>query len=172
MRYFITDYRNEQAKEDIRSLGLYCYSLRSADNNWGEIATIENHVLINRYGSIITDEEIFLGDTYPNDFIDFNEFAMKNKKVGSITDLREDLEDYGIIDLSDDKEIENEFISLFESSDDFEELDKMSSEEKYNYIIEHYNSVNDYELILNSGHIYQLFHINKDYKKEKELDND
>lgn len=172
MRYFITDYRNEQAKEDIRSLGLYCYSLRSTDGSWNDIATIENHVLINRYGSIITDEEIKLGDKYPDDFIDFNEFAMKNKKVGSITELRSDLEDYGIIDLSDNDEIENEFTNLFESSEDFLELDEMSYQDKYDYIINHYKNVNDYEIILKGGHIYELYHIAPKKEKEMELSND
>lgn len=171
MRYFITDYKNQEAKDDLRSLGLYCYSLRSTDNNWGEIATIENHVLINRYGSIITDEEIILGEKYPDDFINFDEFSLKNKKVNSICDLKDGLEDYGIIDLSDDKNIENEFMSLFEMCENFEELNKMSSKEKYDYFIEHYNSVNDYKLVHNGGHIYQLFHINNDIKKDMELEN-
>lgn len=171
MRYFITDYKNQDTKNDLHSLGLYCYSLRSSDDNWGEIATIENHVLINRYGSIITDEEIILGDKYPDDFIDFEDFALKNKKVNSISDLKDGLEDYGIIDLSDDKNINDEFASLFEVCENFQELDKMTLKQKYNYFIEHYNSVNDYKLIHNGGHIYQLFHINKEIKKDKELDN-
>lgn len=171
MRYFITDYKNQDTKNDLRSLGLYCYSLRSADDNWSEIATIENHVLINRYGSIITDEEIKLGDKYPDDFIDFNEFSLKHKKVDSICKLKDGLEDYGIIDLSDNENIENEFTSLFEMSENFEYLDKMSPSEKFDYFIKHYSSVNDYKLIHNGGHIYQLFHINNDIKKEMELEN-
>ena len=172
MKYFITDYKNQETKDALRSLGLYCYSLRSTDNNWGEIATIENHVLINRYGSIITNEEIILGNSYPDDFIDFNDFSLKNKKVNSISDLKDEIEDYGIINLSDNENIDVEFASLFESCENFEELNKMSFKEKYNYFIEHYNSVNDYSLIHNGGHIYQLFHINKEKIKDMELEND
>jgi len=166
MKYFITDYKNQEARDGFRSLGLYCYSLRSADNNWGEIATIENHVLINRYGSIITNKEIILGDKYPDDFIDFDEFALKNTKVNSICDLRSGLEDFGIIDLSSDEKINDEFRFLFEDTENFEKLNQMTSKEKFDYFIEHYNIVNDYELIDKGGHVYQLFHITEEKQKD------
>ena len=172
MKYFITDYKNEESKKSLRSIGLYCYSLRSADDDWGKIASIENHVLVNLYGSIITNEEIKLGSHYPNDFIDFEEFSLKNKKVNSLCELRNDLEDYGVIDLSDEENINNEFYALFEPCENFEELNKMGILEKYNFFINHYKTVSDYELIDLGGHIYQLIHINKDKKKDLDISND
>lgn len=171
MKYFITEYKNQEAKDSLRSLGLFCYSLRSDDNNWGEIASIEEHVLANLYGSIITNEEIKLGSQYPDNFIDFNEFALKNKKVNSLCDLKDNLEDYGTLDLSNDDNLNNEFSYLFSSCENFEELNKMSSKEKFNFFMEHYKNVNDYELIDLGGHIYQLIHINNEKIKEMELTN-
>lgn len=171
MKYFITEYKNQEAKDSLRSLGLFCYSLRSDDNNWGEIASIEEHVLANLYGSIITNEEIKLGSQYPDNFIDFNEFALKNKKVNSLCDLKDNLEDYGTLDLSNDDNLNNEFSYLFSSCENFEELNKMSSKEKFDFFMEHYKNVNDYELIDFGGHIYQLIHINNEKIKEMELTN-
>ena len=171
MKYFITEYKNQEAKDSLRSLGLFCYSLRSDDNNWGEIASIEEHVLANLYGSIITNEEIKLGSQYPDNFIDFNEFALKNKKVNSLCDLKDNLEDYGTLDLSNDDNLNNEFSYLFSSCENFEELNKMSLKEKFDFFMEHYKNVNDYELIDLGGHIYQLIHINNEKIKEMELTN-
>ena len=171
MKYFITEYKNQEAKDSLRSLGLFCYSLRSDDNNWGEIASIEEHVLANLYGSIITNEEIKLGSQYPDNFTDFNEFALKNKKVNSLCDLKDNLEDYGTLDLSNDDNLNNEFSYLFSSCENFEELNKMSSKEKFDFFMEHYKNVNDYELIDLGGHIYQLIHINNEKIKEMELTN-
>ena len=171
MKYFITEYKKQEAKDSLRSLGLFCYSLRSDDNNWGEIASIEEHVLANLYGSIITNEEIKLGSQYPDNFIDFNEFALKNKKVNSLCDLKDNLEDYGTLDLSNDDNLNNEFSYLFSSCENFEELNKMSSKEKFDFFMEHYKNVNDYELIDFGGHIYQLIHINNEKIKEMELTN-
>ncbi len=157
MKYFITEYRTQEAKNDLRSLGLFCYSLRSSENNWGEIATIEDHVLINRYGSIITDEEIKLGTHYPENFLGFLEFSSHNTKVNSLCDLKDGLEDYGILDLSENEIINTEYNKLFPTSTDIKE-----SNEKFNSIIEHYNSLDDFHLIENGGHIYQLIHISKE----------
>lgn len=171
MKYFITEYKNQEAKDSLRSLGLFCYSLRSADNNWGEIASIEEHVLANLYGSIITNEEIKLGSQYPDNFIDFDEFALKNKKVNSLCDLKDNLEDYGTLDLSNDDNLNNEFSYLFSSCENFEELNKMTPKEKFDFFMEHYNNVNDYELIDLGGHIYQLIHINNEKIKDMELTN-
>lgn len=169
MKYFITEYKNEEAKKDLNSLGLFCYSLRSRDNSWSEIDTIEEHIIINLYGSIITNEEIKLGKNYPDNFIDFKEFSLNNTKVNSICELKDGLEDYGIIDLSDEENINNEFASLFEMCENFEELDKMGLKEKFDYYIEHYNSVSDYKLVDNGGHTYQLFHISETKTKDMEL---
>ena len=171
MRYFITDYKNKEARESLKSLGLFCYSLRSEDNNWSEIATIENHVLVNLYGSIITNKELPIEKNYPNNFIDFKTFALENKKVNSLSELNNKLEEYGIIDLSNDENINDEFTYLFSSCENFKELKKMSPKEKYKYFIEHYKMVDDYELIDLGGHIYRLIHIKKELVKEKEMEN-
>lgn len=162
MKYFITEYKSQEAKDNLRLLGLFCYSLRSSENNWSEIATIEEHVLINRYGSIITDEEIKLGTHYPENFIDFLEFSLQNTKVNSLCDLKNGLEDYGILDLSEIEVIDTEFNKIISISKSSTESGEKTSQEKFDYIIEHYNSLEDFKLINNGGHIYQLIHIIKD----------
>lgn len=157
MKYFITEYKSQEAKTNLRSLGLFCYSLRSSENNWNEIATIENYVLINRYGSIITNEEIKLGTHYPRNFLDFLEFSSQNIKVNSLCELKTELEDYGMLDLSEDNIINIEYNELFAD----EKVEK-DLQEKRNSIIEYYQCSDDFQLIDNGGHNYQLIHIIKD----------
>ncbi len=169
MKYFISDFKDQRAKDDLRSLGLFCYSLRSSEDNWGEIATIENHVLVNRYGSIITNQEISLGNQYPDNFLDFQEFSLSNEQVNSICELDSHLEDCGIIDLSNDENIELEFSSLFSELENYEELSKMNCKEKFDYYLAYYDKISDYQLVNKSGHLYQLFHI---LKEDKEQEND
>lgn len=159
MKYFITEYKTQEAKNDLRLLGLFCYSLRSSETNWSEIETIEEHVLINLYGSIITDEEIKLGEHYPDNFLDFLEFSSHNTKVNSLCDLKNGIEDYGILDLSESDLIDKEYQKLFSLSNDFTEK---TSKEKFNSIIEYYNSLDDFSLINNGGQIYQLIHLIKE----------
>ena len=36
---------------------------------------------------MITNKEIKLGDKYPNDFVDYNDFTLKNKEVNTIEEL-------------------------------------------------------------------------------------
>ena len=170
MKYFITEYKNQEARDTLHSLGLFCYSLRSAEDNWGKIETIENYVLMNRYGTIITNEDLKLGNKYPDDFLIFDEFALENTKVNSIDELKEEISDYGVVDLSDDENIENEFASLFENCENFEELNGMSIKDKFNYFINHYDNVNDYVLVDNGNHIFQLIHIDLEKNKNKEMD--
>ena len=67
--------------------------------------------------------------------------------------------------------LNNEFSYLFSSCENFEELNKMSLKEKFDFFMEHYKNVNDYELIDLGGHIYQLIHINNEKIKEMELTN-
>lgn len=160
MKYFITEYKNNETKDSLRTLGLYCYSLRTA-NGWNEIATIENNVLINLYGSIITNEEIKLGEEYPNDFIDYKEFILNNEKVDSIFELKDNLVDKGKIDLSDDKFINKKFSVLFRKKRNYQKLKKMKPKTKLKYIEKYFNNTDDYRLIDFGGHIYQLFYIAK-----------
>jgi len=162
MRYFVTEFKNREAREDLKNLGLYCYSLRSKENDWGEIATIENNVLINLYGSIITDEEIKLGDKYPDDFISFDTFAKENTQVPSLCDLKENLKEEKIIDLSTEDKILNEFDDMFELEDNFEQLDELSINEKLNYILRYYKLKENHWLITNGGRIYTLYTLKED----------
>lgn len=83
MKFLITGYKDKQEKEDIKKQGLYCYDLRHSDDGT-EIATIERSVLINRVGSITTNEELTFDDT---DCIDFEEFLSENTQVDKIEQL-------------------------------------------------------------------------------------
>lgn len=172
MKYLITEYINSEGKENYKSLGLYCYSLRHNEDNWEEIESIENHVLANLYGSIITNEKLKISNTFPNNYIDYLDFAKENEKVKNIEELDEKLQDYGIIDLSNDINIEDEFYSIFESCENYEKLDKMDSKAKRDFIIEYYGQVDDYQLINKGGNIYDLIHINKDLKRNRDLEID
>jgi len=162
MRYFVTDYKNREAREDLKTLGLYCYSLRNKADDWGEIATIENNVLINLYGSIITDKEIKLGETYPNDFISFDSFSKENTKVNSICELKDNLIEEKVVDLSEDDKILDIFDELFELEDNFEQLDEMSPNEKLSHILKYYKLKEDEWLITNGGRIYTLYKLKED----------
>lgn len=157
MRYFVTDFKNREAREDLKGLGLFCYSLRSKDGDWSEIATIENNVLINLYGSIITNQEIKLGDKYPDDFISFDIFAKENTQVSSLCELIDGLVEDKTIDLSTEDKILHEFDSMFEMEENFEEMDGMPLEQKLNYIITHYKNIANVWLINNGSRLYTLY---------------
>lgn len=83
MKFLITGYKDKQEKEEIKKQGLYCYDLRHSDDGT-EIATIEKSVLVNRIGSIITNEELAF-DTY--DFIDFEKYSLENTQIDTIEQL-------------------------------------------------------------------------------------
>lgn len=83
MKFLIVDYKDKQEKEDIQKQGLYCYDLRHSDDG-AEIATIEKRVLVNRIGSIITNNELIFDN---NDFMDFEEFVLENLQVETIEEL-------------------------------------------------------------------------------------
>lgn len=85
MKYYVTDYKNSSEKEELKNKGLFCYDLRSGDD--GEIiATIEKRVIVNCVGSIVTNEELSFNDK-SNAYIDYGDFASKNKMVSSIYEL-------------------------------------------------------------------------------------
>ena len=83
MKFLVTGYMDKQEKEDIKKQGLYCYDLRHSDDGT-EIATIEKSVLVNRIGSIITNEELAF-DNY--DFIDFEKYSSENTQIDTIEQL-------------------------------------------------------------------------------------
>lgn len=83
MKYLVTSLKNSEEKEEIHKKGLYCYDLRSSDDGVG-IATVEKNVLVNRAGSVITDEII---EFQKGDFIDYKFFEAVNTNVSSIEEL-------------------------------------------------------------------------------------
>lgn len=83
MKFLVTSHRDNREKEEIQRQGLYCYDLRGCDDGTG-IATIEKGVLVNRVGSIVTDEEIKFQES---DFIDYDFFEKVNESVGTMEDL-------------------------------------------------------------------------------------
>lgn len=85
MRYLITGYKTNSEKQEIQDLGLYCYDLRSDDDSIG-IATIEKNVVVNRIGTIITDEELYFVQN-PYNFIEYEKFIAENEQVDKIEDL-------------------------------------------------------------------------------------
>lgn len=165
MRYFVTSFKNKEAREDLKSMGLFCYSLRSKDGDWSAIATIEKNVLINLYGSIITNQEIKLGDKYPDDFIFFNTFAKENTQVFSLCELIDGLIEGKTIDLSTEDKILHEFDSMFEIKDNFEEMDSMPLKQKLDYIINYYQNISNAWFINNGSRLYTLYTL-------KEIEND
>lgn len=86
MNYLITNHKNSEEKQEIMNKGLFCYDLRHSDDG-SEIATIEKSVLVNRVGSIITDEELKFGNKAYNDFIGFEEFSARNNEVDTLEEL-------------------------------------------------------------------------------------
>lgn len=161
MRYFITNYQNQTAKDDLHSLGLFCYSLRSADDDWSEIATIEEYVLVNRYGSIITNEAIHFQKQYPDNFIDFKEFELENQRVSSICDLKDGLKKGETIDLSSKENIDQKFNQLFDVECNPDEYEKKDTTDKLMDIIQYYSHDKNYHLLNKGGNVYQLYHLEK-----------
>jgi len=83
MKYLVTSHKDIKEKEEIQKQGLYCYDLRGSDDGVG-VATIEKSILVNRVGSIITNEEIKF---QKDDFIDYDFFEKVNENVGTIEEL-------------------------------------------------------------------------------------
>ena len=88
MNYLLSHDIDAKEKHKIQNKGLFCYDLRLSDMG-DEIANIEKSVLVNRFGSIITNEELTFGDNPTNDYIDFQEFISRkeNKEVFEIEEL-------------------------------------------------------------------------------------
>ncbi len=99
MKYYITHDLTGKQKSKIKEKGIFTYDLR-LDDFCNDIATIERRVWVNKFGSMITNEEISLGNDYNNNFVDYNEFIKKNERIDYIEDLF-------------DKKFTNEEIILF-----------------------------------------------------------
>lgn len=166
MKYYETRHLDRDKKNEIEKFGLYCYDLRADDLNGG-IASIEKSVLVNRVGTIVVDKPLPIGNEYNCDYIDYDTFINDGENVSDFLELVDENKyyDYGEIDLSDEEMINYEFEYLFNESEDFDELNKLSINEKKKKFLDHYHNVSDYALIEDYHDKYKLYYI----EKEKEL---
>lgn len=88
MKYYETHILSEEERKKYEQKGLYCYDLRDSDFG-GDIASIERRVIVNRIGSMITNEKIKMGDKYPDNYVDYEDFISKNENVNTIDKLLE-----------------------------------------------------------------------------------
>ena len=147
MKYFITDTKSKEEKYSWNKLGIYCYDLRYLDDHWTEIYSIENLVIVNHYGCLLTNEEIKLGKEYPNDFMLFEEF-------------KKNIEDYGVIDLSNEEMIDYELLVRMKlTKKDFKLIKKKSLKAQEKYICNYYHSNADFVLIHKYDSVYQIIHL-------------
>lgn len=86
MKYIVTHILSNEERQNYESKGLYCYDLRDSDFG-NDIASIEKRVLVNRIGSMITNEEIKLGNEPNNNFVDYNSFVETNEAVDTEEEL-------------------------------------------------------------------------------------
>ncbi len=91
MKFMITETQNNEEKMTIRNKGLYCYDLRLSDEG-DKIETVERSVLVNRAGSIITDEPIKEIEQR-NSFIGYDELVGKYEEVDTEEELIDNKEE-------------------------------------------------------------------------------
>lgn len=142
MKYLEMSYLDAKDRKELEEKGLYCYDLRHSDFG-GEIACIEKDVLVNRAGSMVTDEEIQLGNKYPDDYKDYEEFIKENENVNSIEELlyskikkeineilknNEEYSKYEIMYILTDKENPEQSIALASNYDEMIEIDMKTQE--------------------------------------------
>lgn len=84
IKYYITDYLEKEQKQKLIDNGLYCYGLRSSEDEM--ISTIEENVFVNNVGTMITNKKLDFKDI---DYIEYNDFVLnkENIQVSSINDL-------------------------------------------------------------------------------------
>ena len=155
MLYFITDYKNKIEKYELEKLGVFCYDLRHSKESWNDIVTIENNVLIDRYGCLITNEKLVIGNKYPDDYLDFKEFAAKNNKVNHFEDLKCGWKEKMLLDFSDKNNLRIIMETLFSKVVYDEAFFDLSNEEKIKEISKEYNST--YKIIYKDVDLYQLY---------------
>ena len=148
MYYLITGYKTNSEKEEIKDLRLYCYDLRHGDD--GDISTIEKGVLVNRAGSIVTDEELTFGNTSMTDMIDFEEFVKNNEEVDSLAELvcinmkkQEELNYYAFC-------IGYDFLNNFFQTSEYAECDIVNEECKK--LAKQFMKSSNYKNMENSGY--------------------
>lgn len=162
MKYFITEYKNQNEKNELKRLGLYCYDIRQSDSSGGYVG-IEKKVLENKSGSIITDKSIYLTDSYPSNCIDFDIFVSENQDVNSLDELLISKIYLTTLKLDSDKRVDAEFDFLFSDCENYHQINMLPSKEKRDYILDHYEDVGDYDLIDIGNQEYKLYRI--DYSK-------
>lgn len=153
MLYFITDYKNKIEKYELEKLGVFCYDLRHSKESWNDIITIENNVLIDRYGCLITNEKLVIGNKYPDDYLDFKEFATKNNKVNHFEDLKCGWKEKMLLDFSDKNNLRIIMETLFSKVVYDEAFFDLSNEEKIKEISKEYDST--YKIIYKDIDLYQ-----------------
>jgi len=153
MKYYITDYVSDKNKEDLKKIALYCYDLRTSDLG-GNIANIEPRVRVNNCGSIITDKPLYFDN---KNYIDYEDFISKNilcEKIEELivskiflTDIRLDTELY----------IQKEFDFLFMDENNYNEISKLSPQEKEKYILDYHKKSDRYDLMKVEDYTYKLY---------------
>lgn len=161
MKYFITESKNSVEKMELKRLGLYCYDVKKSID--GATASIEKNVVTDKICSIITDKSIYLPEVESRNIIDYNLFISENKQVNSLDELLISKIYLTTIKLDNDKNICSEFDFLFSDCDNYQEIDKLSPQEKKDYILDHYEDIGNYDLIDVGNQEYRLYRI--DYSK-------
>lgn len=122
MKYLETSILDTKERKELEEKGLYCYDLRHSDFG-GDIACIEKSVLVNRCGSMITNEEIPLGDKDPDDYVDYETFIKENESVSKIEELlNENNEPFKYYETKEIKRILKSKERLVIADDGFNEL--------------------------------------------------
>lgn len=85
MKFLVEGSLTKEERKVLEDKGLFCYELRDTDMK-NDIGTIEEKVLANNIGSIITNEKLVFGE-YPQNSINYMEFILENEQVDTIEEL-------------------------------------------------------------------------------------
>ena len=100
-------------------------------------------------------EKLEIGTKYPNDYLDFKEFAIKNNKVNHFEDLKCGWKEKLLLDFSDKNNLKIVMETLFSKVDIGDTFYELSNEEKIQKILKEYNST--YRIIYKNINLYQLY---------------
>lgn len=157
MNYLIASYKNSDEKEKIENKGLFCYDLRTTDDG-DKISTIEKKVVVNRVGTIITDEKLEF-DTSPNNYIEFDKFVLENQGLDSIDELLNEKMKKKVVKIINDV---SRYLTTLEKEDDGKIYN-------IDYIL--YNSKDDSFFVLanDGGFPMKAFNLKDEYDLEEEM---
>lgn len=153
MKFFITNYKNQEEKDELKNIGLYVYDLRHYDEEWDNIYSIEEHILVNRYGTILTSEPLSLKNKYPNNFILYEDFIKKNQKVKSVEELGFGIKSLDIVDFSKEDSVDVQFHKFFPRSS----LNNKTISQKVKKLRKYFETSLNYFLIHKEKNIYQIY---------------